>query len=247
MDLSAQSAVNFGEIMKMIEARMSDYEEKLQLLKPTTPEMQMDVAALSQDFTEFKSSVRKMFSLIKSQMEIISLGLDRHEAYIRRKVVLFHGVPEESSENVSATIINTINSKICITSISSKDVLTCHRLGKHRGKSRPVLVRFHEYQHCHLVWSNKTTLKGSGFTISEFSTVPRHRLFMEARKHYGISNCWTADSKIVILLPDKSRRRIELQSELQKVITQFPMSKKPQVMPEAPKPVSVMATRSRRI
>lgn len=246
MDLSSQSTANFGEIMKMIESRMNDYDEKLQKLKPTTPEKQLDAAALTLDFAEFKTSVWKMFSLMKSQIELLSLQLDRHEAYMRRKVILFHGIPEESNENVAVTVVNTINNKMSLSSISSKDVLTCHRLGINRGKPRPVLVRFHEYQHRHLVWSNKTTLKGSGYTISEFLTVPRHRLFMEARRHFGINNCWTADSKITILLPDKSRCRIELRSDLEKVITQFPMLEKSLDIPMAPEQVYVRSTRPRR-
>lgn len=246
MDLSSQSSANFGEIMKMIESRMNDYDVKLQKLSPDTPEMQTDIATLSKDFAEFKASVWKMFSLIKSQMELLSLGLDRHEAYIRRKVILFHGIPEESNENSSSVITNTINTKMSVSCISAKDIVACHRLGTNRGKPRPILVRFHEYQHRHLIWNNKTILKGSGITISEFLTVPRHRVFMEARKHFGISNCWTADSKIIILLPDKSRRKIEQRSDLLKVITQFPVLEKPHEIPQVPQQVPVKTTRSRR-
>lgn len=246
MDLSSKSNANFSEIMKLIENRMNDYDAKLEKLSSSTPEKQMDVATLSLDFAEFKASVWKMFTLMKSQMELLSLGLDRHEAYIRRKVILFHGVPEESDENVSGIIMNTINTKMGITHIATKDIVTCHRLGLNRGKPRPVLVRFHEYHHRHLVWSNKTMLKGSGLTISEFLTVSRHRVFMEARKHFGISNCWTADSKIIILLPDKIRRKIETRSDLQKLITQFPTLEKPQEIPKVAEQAPVMTTRSRR-
>lgn len=246
MDLSSQSSVNFGEIMKTFESRMNDYEGKLQKLIPSTSEKQMDVASLSQDFAEFKVSVWNMFSVIKSQMEIISLGLDRHEAHMRKKVLLFHGIPEEHNENITDNIIHIIKSKMSISSISNKDILTCHRLGKNRGKPRPILVRFHEFQYRHLVWNNKTTLKGSGVTISEFLTVSRHRLFMEARKHFGISNCWTSESKIIILLPDKSRRRIESQSEFQKVVAQFPMLEKPQDIPKVPEQLPTRSSRPRR-
>lgn len=229
--------------MKKIETRMNEYDDKLKQIVPTSTEMQSDVCTLSKDFSEFKTFVWSTLSLMKSQMEMITLNLDRHEAYIRRKVLLVHGVPEESGENLSAVILNTFNNRMGISNISNNDIVACHRLGIKKDKPRAILVRFHDYQHRHLIWSGKTSLKGSGLTISEFLTVTRHHLFMEARKHFGMTNCWTADSKVIVILPDKNRKKLELMSDLEKLIKQFPQQIK---RIDIPKPDDAIPAKSPR-
>ncbi|CAH2095287.1 unnamed protein product [Euphydryas editha] len=51
---------------------------------------------------------------------------------------------------------------------------------------------------------------------------------MEARKNFGVNSCWTSDGKIVILLPDKTRRKVEVMSDLQAIISQHSSTSKPQ-------------------
>lgn len=134
-----------------------------------------------------------------------------------------------------------------VSNISNNNVAACHRLGVKKGKPRAVLVRFTDYRYRHLIWSNKTSLKGTGLTISEFLTVSRHHVFMEARKHFGMTNCWTADSKVFVLLPDKNRRKLELMSDLEKLIEQFPQQVKPQDTPKCRDAVLVRVTSPRRL
>ena len=98
----------------------------------------------------------------------------------------------------------------------------CHRLGSSRQKARPILVRFFDMEHRQLVWDSKKALKGTGITISEFLTQARHRVFGAARKHFGMHRCWSMEGKIVVICPDKSRRKIETESELQALFAKFP-------------------------
>lgn len=242
----SQSTPNFYMMMKKIETRMNDYENKLKQIVPTSTEMQSDVNTLSKDFYEFKNVVWSTLSLMRSQMEMFSINLDRHEAYNRRKVLLVHGVPEESGENLSSVILNIFNTRMSVSNISNNDVVACHRLGVKKGKPRAVLIRFQNYQHRHLIWSSKTSLKGSGLTISEFLTVTRHHIFMEARKHFGMTNCWTADSKVFVLPPDKNRRKLELMSDLEKLIEQFPQQVRPTDIPKSDDTVPVKSPRRAR-
>ena len=105
------------------------------------------------------------------------------------------------------------------------DLQVCHRLGTSTTKPRSILVRFRELEQRRLVWDTKTSLRESGIIISEFLTKSRHDVFMAARKHFGVKNCWTTDGKIVILLPDKTRKKVEVHSELQSVISLFPAAR----------------------
>lgn len=222
MDLSLKMTSNYDAIVEMFKLRMVDYEEKLKKVTYA------DISSLSQDFTNFKTFVWESLSLVKSQLELFSLSHERHEAHLRRKVLLIHGIPEEQNEDVLNTVTSIIVHKVGLNEFSNNNIEVCHRLGVTRGKPRPVLIRFKDLQCRHMVWDNKTSLKGSGYTISEFLTKARHKVFLEARKHFGVKNCWSSNSKIVILLPDKSRRKIELWSELQSLLTQFPVQESSQ-------------------
>lgn len=222
MDLSLKMTSNYDAIVEMFESRMAEYEDKLKKVTHT------DISSLSQDFIRFKTFVWESLSLLKSQLELFSLGHERHEAHLRRNILLIHGVPEEQNENVLNTVTGIIVNKVGISDFSNNNIEVCHRLGVNKGKSRPIVVKFKDLHSRHLVWDNKTSLKGSGYTISEFLTKARHKTFLEARKHFGVKNCWSSNGKIVVLLPDKSRHKVELSTELQSLMIQYPVQESSQ-------------------
>lgn len=141
---------------------------------------------------------------------------------MRKKVLLFHGIPEKPNEKIHEAVLNVITTLMKIPDITPQHIKVCHRLGSSQGKTRPTLVRFFSMEQRHMVWDSKTSLKGSGITLSEFLTKARHRVFTSARKHFGIKNCWTLEGKIVILTPDHHRMKIECKSELDLLMTKFP-------------------------
>lgn len=228
MDLSLKLSSNLDDIVNMITTRMASIEERLDKATSSSEPVHTDVTTLSREFVDFKTFVWKTLTLYKSQLEFLSLGHERHEIYLRKKVLLFHGVPDAKTEKIHDVIKKVIVDQVGISEFTGDSVQSCFRLGNNTNKPRPVLIRFKDLELRQLIWDNKTSLKGSGITISEFLTKSRHNIFMEARRHFGMHNCWSSDGKIVILLPDKSRRKVELNSELQSLITQFPQQK-PQV------------------
>lgn len=225
MDLSAQLATNLDDLQKMFESRMGDYEAKLQASNASP--VHRNIASLSQDFGEFKSFVIQTLSKLKAQIELISLGLDRHETFLRKKVLLFHGVAEDKEEQLNSTIVKLLHNQMQLEDIHEKHLLVCHRLGPRRSsqtKPRAVLVRFGDFELRRCVWDSKTVLKGSGITISEFLTKARHSTFVAARKHFGVNRCWSTEGKIMILLPDKTRTKVETLAELRPLIARFPVA-----------------------
>lgn len=238
MELPLQSTSNFQDIVEKINLQMKVYEDKLLKLTPASTSELSDLAALKSEFFNFKSFVLETFSLFKTQLELLSLGLDRHEVFIRRNVLLFHNIPENSKETPIDLATKLIVDTLSLPEITSNNIEVCHRLGVSQGKPRPLLVKFTNYNCRQLVWSNKTALRGSGQIITEFLTKTRHQVFMEARKYYGMKNCWSSDGKIIILLPNKSRHKIELMSELQTLIQHHPLqvSKPPPAQKAAKSP-----------
>ncbi|CAH2107852.1 unnamed protein product [Euphydryas editha] len=228
MDQSLKLSSNFQEIVNMFDSRMKNYEERLKKLSPSSSASPQDLKSLSSEFLDFKTFVWKTLMLFKSQVEMLTLGLERHEAYLRRKLILIHGVAEEKGEKLKDVVLKIFCNKLECTDISANDLQACHRLGISQGKPRPVLVRFNNLSSRQSIWTSKTLLKGTGVTISEFLTKARHTVFMEARKNFGVNSCWTSDGKIVILLPDKTRRKVEVMSDLQAIISQHSSTSKPQ-------------------
>lgn len=215
-------ANNLEELEKLFTSRMGEYEQKLQKATTGKSSMHQDLKSLSQEFSEFKSFVWQTLSHMKKQIELLSVGFERHEAIMRRKVLLLHGIPEKEREKLHETVYQVISDRMKLPDISIDNIQVCHRLGSAQGKKRPVLVRFFDIEHRQAIWDNKTSLKGTGITVSEFLTQSRHRLFTAARKHFGIKHSWTVEGKIVVLLPDKSRRKIETMPELQALMSQYP-------------------------
>ncbi|XP_050550735.1 uncharacterized protein LOC126912131 [Spodoptera frugiperda] len=223
MDLYTKLSSCMEELSTTFTSRMAAYEEELKSVN-SSEASHKNIASLSKDYTEFKGLMLKTISALKMQVELLSLGLDRHEMASRRQVLLLHGLPEEKDEDYTSRALTVVADKLKMPNVSSADIVSCHRLGADTSKPRPLLIRFQSHSLRSEVWRSKTLLKGSGLVFSEFLTKPRHDAFLAARKHFGMKQCWTSEGKIVVLLPDKSRRKIESPAELQQLARQFPTS-----------------------
>lgn len=221
MDLKL--ANNLEELEKLFGSRMQDYEEKLKKASAgTSTDAVKDISALSSEFSDFKLFVLQSLSAMKTQIGLLTSMVDKHETFMRRKVLLIHGVPENKDEKILEVVGKLLTDKMKLSDVSEGNLQACHRLGSSFGKTRPILVRFQEIEHRHMVWDSKTLLKGTGITVSEFLTKTRHRVFMAARQHFGLKRCWTIEGKIVVMVSHNTRRKIETASELQSLIEKYP-------------------------
>lgn len=223
MDLKL--ANNLEELEKLFGSRMHEYEEKLKKASASTGTVAVgDISALSSEFSEFKSFVLQALTTMKSQIGLLTSMVDKHETFMRRKVLLIHGVPEKKDEKLLEVVAKILSDKMKLADVSEGSLHACHRLGSSAGKTRPILVRFLNMEHRHMVWDAKTMLKGTGITVSEFLTKSRHRVFMAARQHFGLKRCWTIEGKVVVMVSPNTRRKIETASELQLLVKNFPDS-----------------------
>lgn len=207
------------ELATFVDTRLGEFE-KSQQQAPSS--VNPTVKSLSSDYMTFKTIVWKTLGMLKSQLQLLVDNYDRLETHSRRKVLLFHGIKEASDEDLPQKILSLLHNKMNLTSVSTVSIEACHRLGVKKDNDRPVLVRFAGMQHRSEVWKTKTALKGSNVSVSEFLTKSRQEVFVAARKHFGIKQCWSSDGTIVILLPDKSRKKVQTMSELQPLMVQHP-------------------------
>ncbi|CAG5027149.1 unnamed protein product [Parnassius apollo] len=145
--MDVQLTNNLKEIENMLGSRMLDYEEKLKKASTETNSSHPDLSSLSREFSELKCFVWQTLSRLKIQIEMLCLGLDRHETAMRHKVLLFHGIPEKPNENLHYVLYSIISNQLKLTDLSKDSLKVCHRLGSAQGKTRPVLVRFFETEH----------------------------------------------------------------------------------------------------
>ncbi|CAG9790201.1 unnamed protein product [Diatraea saccharalis] len=91
MDATAEKLLNnLKDLTSLFSDRMSEFEKNLQL--PGMRESNTTVKSLAADFSSFKTFVWKSLGIIKSQIELLALGVDRLDTHSRRKVLLFHGI-----------------------------------------------------------------------------------------------------------------------------------------------------------
>ena len=214
---------SMSELSSMFSSRMGEFEKNLS--QPSTTAPTPTLKALTADFHTFKAFVWKTLGLLKSQVELVILNIDRLETHSRRKVLLFHGIKEEKDEDILQKTIEILSRHMKLPEVKSASIESCHRLGTKKDSARPVIIRFTSLKIRSNVWNAKTSLKGTKITMTEFLTKSRQEVFLAARKHFGIRKCWSADGMIVILLNNKSRVKISSVPELKRLIEQNPLSK----------------------
>ncbi|KAJ2939490.1 hypothetical protein O0L34_g6312 [Tuta absoluta] len=219
MDNAALIAKSVEDLAAWMDARMTEFEKN----QPVTPGSTPTVKVLTAEYVSFKATVLAALEMLRAQLELVAGGLDRLETHLRRKVLLFHGVPEVEAEDLPTKVRTILRDQMQLTSIGSDAIEVCHRLGAKRDRNRPVLVRFTTALQRSAVWNTKTKLKGSKMSVSEFLTKPRQDVFAAARDHFGVKNSWSSDGVIVVLLPDKTRKRVVTMSALQELVKQYPV------------------------
>lgn len=209
-------------MFESLSKRMEDFENKLQSSssgeagKPT-------IEKLASDFNEFKSSVWAILELLKSLTLNLASQIDDVDNHTRRNALLFAGIKETEGEDLISTILNTIHTSMGLPDVTLNAIQHCHRLGtKSDDRPRPILVRFNDLQCRNLIWNNKKKLKSSSTVLSEFLTKPRQAIFAKARKHFGVSCCWTRNGAIFVKLPKNERRQVATTEDLDELMKKYP-------------------------
>ncbi|CAH2058048.1 unnamed protein product, partial [Iphiclides podalirius] len=184
------------------------------LLSDHPPDVQ--VTTNNNSKMEIYGELSKLSALFNSDMERFQKKIDASLSQSNLQILA-----QKEKGSLAASVIEALTNQKKLPEFSEADISSCHRMGKDSSRPRPILVRFQAYKKCSEVWENKTCLKGSGVTLSEFLTKSRHEVFKRARIHFGVKDCWTSEGRIVVLLPNKSRRRIERMSELEELIQRY--------------------------
>lgn len=203
--------------------RMTFFENQLAALKEPCQTVKLE--ALAKDFFEFKAFAVEMMSSLRQQILDMQFSIDRLETRSRSDCLIFKGFPEQSGEDTFQVVGEVLRNKLGISDVSIHSFRACYRLGSYKNSvTRAIVVRFSDYNLRHTVWTNKTKFKGTPYSCSEFLTRTRQVLFVEARKIFGINNCWTQDGTIVVKLSDGSKQKLVKQSDLESLSLRKPVT-----------------------
>ena len=132
--------------VKTIDTRVNDVEKSKEFLsdayedtKTKLKSADSDLKKLNNRCKEFEDTVKTL----KEKNETLEAKANDLEFRSMRENLLFHGMLESTHEDCEAIIKTFIKEKLDILQDITID--RAHRLGKPRGKTRPIVVKFHQY------------------------------------------------------------------------------------------------------
>ncbi|XP_039745118.1 uncharacterized protein LOC120634791 [Pararge aegeria] len=190
---------------------MAEFQQNLQSAIPATS----PTSNIASQFSSFRNFVMTALNSLQGQLELLSQQMDEQETRSRRKILLFHGVPETAKEDVPATVVKILKDHLQMHELSVAAISRCHRIGQTGGdKPRALLVKLCDQSVRNKIWFSKKNFKGTGITLGEFLTKIRHEAFVAARLQLGLSKSWTKNGRIIVIGSDGKRHSITTKAQL---------------------------------
>ena len=156
---------------------------------------------------------------------------DRLQQYTRRENVRISGIPlkkDETNKDVEEKTLAMLNKTGTV--VNAEDLAACHRVGKAKDGSRPVIVRFVSRRKRTDIMKTKKALKGKesckGIYINDDLTPLRAKLLHYCKSAPEVERTWTLDGRIFCqkktvpgLTPNDQQRAIvvETTADLHKI------------------------------
>ncbi|KAH9630797.1 hypothetical protein HF086_001025 [Spodoptera exigua] len=193
-----------SDLSKSLYARMTDFEKELKKNPNTSSDTTQGITA---EFSAFRSFAMQALTMLQQQVNFLAQTIDTMEMRGRRKILLLHGIPETKEEDTAGVVVRVVKEHLKLD-LEVPGIKRCHRMGRSTQKPRPILFKLHNTALRDGIWFGKTSLKGTGITISEFLTKTRHNVFMAARDRFGVNQCWTKEGVIYVLDGQGSRHQV---------------------------------------
>jgi hypothetical protein len=122
------------------------------------------------------------------------------ESHNRRWAFRIMGISEpeeyESTEYAKLIVSDFVREELKIPHFSYENIDCAHRVGRVRDGKQAMLVRLHERDHVDLILSKRATLKDSGFTVLEDSTMKTRRHHTLVKKHPLVETAWIFNGSV---------------------------------------------------
>ena len=154
------------------EKQLIDLTESINFLSDKFEEYEEDRAKKDKITEHLKPEVGSL----STKIEKLEKLQDQQQQYSRRNCLFIHGTAEEKEEITDGVIINTLNEKLDLD-ITLWDIERIHliwELKKTRWKTRPIIVKFVQYNDRNRVFGNKK-LNGQKISLTESLTKNKDR------------------------------------------------------------------------
>jgi hypothetical protein len=219
---SGQVQLIADQIERAISKVFEDLDARL-VLALKSPEIQPAItaavqAAVTDVITKKTEQLNNRLTVLENSVAKLKTEQDDLEQYGRRWNLLFHGVAETDNENCADKVRHLCSSKFDVE-LSPGAIQRAHRLGGEKEKgSRPIIVRFTDYNTKQSIYKLKRRLKGTRLLVTENLTPTRQALYKQVRECKAVSASWTNDGNIFVINNGKITQ-IASTKELQKLST----------------------------
>ena len=212
---NVQAALTAGEVEKIVDAKLSEFEDKIKAYQDVIDELRKQVS--------FQQGI---IDTQKTEINYLSNNIDDLNQYGRKNDVILSNMtparhdhprsseitpaipaatPGESPRMLRDIICKTINERLDLAQVKIKpsDLSACHRL----GQTDRVIVRFMDGDHKQLVYRARTKPKVRGLLVFENLSKGRSatiRELSQLRKQNRISKFWTLNGDIFVIPHEQS-------------------------------------------
>ncbi|KAG5865066.1 hypothetical protein JTB14_011899 [Gonioctena quinquepunctata] len=185
------------------------------ITKVISEKFEREIDSLKKENEKFQDTIANQNILING----MERKQEKFEQSLRSKNLRIYGVKENRNESCIQNIMAIINERMNLK-VSESDVESCYRAGKSvTDSNRPIMVKFYNRYHKHIVNNNKKLLKKTGIIIREDLTYEQIKLLKAAISRVGeTGKVWTNQGKLFINLDtDKNYHQINAMEDLAKI------------------------------
>ncbi|CAG4956538.1 unnamed protein product [Colias eurytheme] len=133
------------EMTATFNKKMAEFQRDLQNISSNNsqPASNSPTSKLAAEFNAFQSFVLSSLKTLQTQITFLSNQYNKLEMRSRRKILLIHGVPEDSKEFPSKLAIKILTDHLKNLDLTEDAISRCHRLGvSKKDKPRPIVIKF---------------------------------------------------------------------------------------------------------
>lgn len=196
------------------------------IVKESVQEALLSMELKVQSLKESNIELLQENASLKVRVYNLETQVDDIEQYSRRNCLRVSGLTERHDEDTDKLILDL--AKELDINLSITDIDRSHRLGRPAvpgGRPRQIIVKFTSYRARDMLFSKRKVMKDKpGFShtyINEDLTYKRSQMLYEARqamKAKDITGAWSFDGKLYVRDNSDTRRKLERQGDLEKII-----------------------------
>lgn len=193
----------YREITERLEGRMFDLEKENERLGQRITHLEERDEEMDDDRQEVKKETKNRLN-----------DLEQHGRKNSVRIFGLEDTARESVEECVDKVVGFVNDRLSLN-VQNGDIDIAHRLGKFTGeRPRSIIVKFTHRRTKHNIIKARKGLKGSGYTIFEDLTKLNQQKLKDAYKLKSVSNSYSLDGKLFLVLDNGKKRQITIDTPL---------------------------------